>query len=268
MLSGFAGSRAELWRSRIHHSVIDKVQALWPPHQAALMDAMVIGEDAFINRSARVDFQRSGTYHVLVVSGMNVSILALVMFWLLRRLRVSEIVAGAITVSLMVAYALLTALGAPVWRATLMLALYLGARLLYREKSMLNAIGAAALGLMIVNPQVLFGASFQLTFLCVWLVAAVGMPILERTTQPFMRGSRHIDSQSYDFVLAAKVVQYRLDLRLIAGRLRRFGGRSISLPALAVASRTLMGAGELLLISIVCRSAWRFRWPTTSTAPP
>ena len=106
----------------------------------------------------------------------------------------------------MVAYALLTALGSPVWRATLMLALYLGARLLYREKSMLNAIGAAALGLMIANPQVLFGASFQLTFLCVWLVAAVGIPILERTTQPFIRASRHIDSQSYDFVLPAKVV--------------------------------------------------------------
>ena len=59
---------------------------------------------------------------------------------------------------------------------------------------MLNAIGAAALGLMIVNPQVLFGASFQMTFLCVWLVAAVGIPILERTTQPYIRGSRHIDS--------------------------------------------------------------------------
>ena len=40
--------------------------------EAALMDAMVIGEDAFINRATRADFQRSGTYHVLVVSGMNV----------------------------------------------------------------------------------------------------------------------------------------------------------------------------------------------------
>ncbi len=215
------------------------------------MDAMVIGKDVFINRPTRADFQRSGTYHVLVVSGMNVSILALVAFWFLRRLRVSELVAGAITVSLMVGYALLTALGAPVWRATLMLALYLGARLLYREKSMLNAIGAAALALMIVNPQVLFGASFQLTFLCVWLVAAVGISVLERTTQPFMRGSRHIASQSYDFVLPAKVVQYRLDLRMIAGRLQRFAGRRLPLPALAVASRTLMGVGELLLISVV-----------------
>ena len=251
VLPGFAGSRPELWRSQIHRSIIDKVHALWPPHQAALMDAMVIGEDAFINRPIRADFQRSGTYHVLVVSGMNVSILALVTFWFLRRLRVSELVAGVIAVSLMVAYALLTTLGAPVWRATLMLALYLGARLLYREKSMLNAIGAAALALMIVNPQILFGASFQMTFLCVWLVAAVGIPVLERTTQPYMRGSRHIDSQSYDFVLPAKVVQFRLDVRMIAGRLQRFAGRRFPLPALAVASRTLMGAGELLLISIV-----------------
>ncbi len=258
VLPGFTGSRAELWRSRIHRSIIDKVHALWPPREAALMDAMVIGEDAFINRPTRADFQRSGTYHVLVVSGMNVTILALVTFWFLRRLRVSDLLAGAITVSLMVAYAALTGLGSPVWRATLMLALYLGARLLYRGKSMLNAIGAAALGLMIVNPQVLFGASFQLTFLCVWLVAAVGIPILERTTQPFIRGSRHIDSQAYDFVLPAKVVQFRLDLRMIAGRWQRFAGRRVPLPALAVASRMLMGAGELLLISVVMQIGLAF----------
>jgi competence protein ComEC len=251
VLPGFAGSRAEFWRARVHRSIIDKVHALWPPHEAMLMDAMVIGEEAFINRPTRVDFQRSGTYHVLVVSGMNVSILALVTFWFLRRLRVSDLLAGVISVALMLGYAWLTALGAPVWRATLMLALYLGARLLYREKSMLNAIGAAALGLLIVNPQVLFGASFQLTFLCVWLLAAVGIPILERTTQPFVRGSRNIDSMSYDFVLPAKVVQFRLDLRMIAGRLQRFAGRRLPLPVLAGTARTLLGGGELLLISVV-----------------
>lgn len=251
VLPGFAGSRAELWRSRTHRSIIDKVHALWPPRQAALMDAMVIGEDAFINRSTRADFQRSGTYHVLVVSGMNVSILALVTFWFLRRMRVSELLAGAMTVSFMAGYALLTALGSPVWRATLMLAIYLGARLLYRQKAMLNAIGAAALGLMMVNPQVLFGASFQLTFLCVWLVAGVAIPVLERTTQPFVRGSRHIESISYDFVLAPKTVQFRLDLRMIAGRLQRFAGRRIPLPALATASRLLLVSAELLLVSVV-----------------
>jgi competence protein ComEC len=85
VLSGISGSRIELWRSRIHRSIIEKVHTLWPSREAALMDAMVIGEASFINRATRMDFQRSGTYHVLVVSGMNVTILALVTFWLLRR---------------------------------------------------------------------------------------------------------------------------------------------------------------------------------------
>jgi competence protein ComEC len=251
VLPGFVGNRIEWWRSRIHRSIIDRVHALWLPPEAGLMDAMVIGEDAFINRSTRANFQRSGTYHVLVVSGMNVSILALVTFWFLRQMRVGDLFASVLAVSLMGAYATLTALGSPVWRATLMLALYLGARLFYREKSMLNAIGAAALALLVVNPQLLFGASFQLTFLCVWLVAAVAIPILERTTQPFLRGARHINSLSYDLVLPAKVVQFRLDLRMIAGRLHNFAGKRVPLPALATSTHVLLGATELLLVSMV-----------------
>ena len=133
-----------------------------------------------------------------------------------------------------------------------MLALYLGRDCSIARSRCLNAIGAAALALLVVNPRVLFGASFQLTFLCVWLVAAVGIPVLERTTQPFIRGSRHIDSQSYDFVLPAKsraVPPGPAHDRRPAGK--AFAGRRLPLPALATASRLLMGAGELLLISVV-----------------
>jgi competence protein ComEC len=114
LLPGFRGNRLELWRQRIHSSIIAKVHALWPAPQAALIDAMVIGEEAFIDRDTRVDFQRSGTYHILVVSGMNVTILAFVVFWTLRRLRISEIPATVLTILTCVAYALLTQVGAPV----------------------------------------------------------------------------------------------------------------------------------------------------------
>jgi ComEC/Rec2-related protein len=225
-LPGFVGRRAEFWRSWIHRGIIEKVHALWP-RDAGLMDAMVIGEDAFIDCSTRVDFQRSGTYHVLVISGMNVTILAMVTFWTLRRLRLGELAASVGTMLLTVSYAVLTNVGPPIWRATLMLIVYLFARWLYREKSMLNAIGAAALALMVADPRVLFGASFELTFLCVWLVAAVGIPLLERTLEPIRRGLRNLDSTGYDHVLAPKIVQFqlglaivqfRLDLRMIAGR--------------------------------------------------
>ncbi len=42
-LPGFAGSRIELWRTRIHAGLVAKIHALWPARQAALMDAMVLG---------------------------------------------------------------------------------------------------------------------------------------------------------------------------------------------------------------------------------
>jgi predicted membrane metal-binding protein len=124
-LPGFAGSRAELWRTRLRRGLIERIHILWKPDESALLDAMLIGENSFLGRDILTDFQRTGTYHVLVISGLKVAVLALVTFWLLRRMQVSDLVASAITVLLTVAYALLTDVGAPVWRATLMLALYL-----------------------------------------------------------------------------------------------------------------------------------------------
>lgn len=249
LLPGFAGNRAELWRTRIHRSILGKIHTLWPADEATLMDAMVIGDEAFIGRSTRMDFQRSGTYHLLVVSGMNVSILAFATFWLLRRLRASDVVASVLTVVLTVAYALLTNVGPPIWRATLMMVLYLGARLLYRERSMLSAIGAAALGLLAFDPTVLFGASFQMTFLAVLIIAGIGAPLLERTSQPYYRGLRYLDSTTYDVQLAPRVAQLRLDLRMIAGRLQRFFGKRLPLPVLGGTTRALLVFGEVLTVS-------------------
>src|SRR5271156_1211269 len=228
-LPGFVGSRVELWRSRIHSSIIAKVHALWPPPQAALIDAMVIGEEAFIDRDTRVDFQRSGTYHILVVSGMNVTILAFVVFWTLRRLRLGDISATLLTILLCVAYAFLTEVGAPVWRATLMCAIYLGTRLLYRDRAMVNALGAAALGLLVFDPRQLFTASFQMTFLCVLIVAAIGVPIVERTSQIYRRALARWDTEDYGPSLPPRIAQFRVDLRLIAARLARFFGMTWSL---------------------------------------
>lgn len=166
VLKGFSGNRVNFFRSRMHRGLIAKVRQLWPAREAALIDAMVIGEQSFIDRDTRTDFQRSGTYHVLVVSGMNVSILAFVVFWTLQRLRLGDTPCTLLTEAFCVTYAFVTEVGAPVWRATLMCAVYLGTRLHYRDRAMLNALGAAALGLLVFDPRQLFTASFQTTCVC------------------------------------------------------------------------------------------------------
>jgi len=272
-LPGFSGSRIQLWRTRVHASIVAKIHQLWPASQASLMDAMVLGEESFLRNATRTEYQRSGTYHVLVVSGMNLSILAFAIFWTLRQFRVDPALAALTTVVVSFAYAFVVGVGPPVWRAALMLATYLGARLLYRERNMMNAIGAAALGVLIVDPHALFGASFQLTFLAVFIIAGIGSPILERTTLPYARGLRLLQAASYDLHLAPKVAQFRLDLRLIAGRLKRFVGDRLSLALPAIFMRAAIGVGELIFISALMQAglallmAYHFHRATTMGMP-
>jgi competence protein ComEC len=253
-LPGFAGNRIELWRTQAHASIVNKVHELWPQEQAALMDAMVLGEDSFLRNATRTEFQRSGTYHVLVVSGMNLSILAFVIFWTLRQFRLDPALAGIATVVASFAYAFLVGVGAPVWRAALMLALYLGARLLYRGRNMLNAIGAAAIGVLIADPKALFGPSFQLTFLAVFIIAAIGVPILERTTLPYQHGLRLLRATSYDLHVEPAVAQYRLDLRLIGDRLSRFLGERAGHFIPVAVSRMVMAVFDLVFISALMQA--------------
>jgi hypothetical protein len=45
VIPGFAGSRIEYYRTRIHRSVVAKVHELWARPEAALIDAMVLGDE-------------------------------------------------------------------------------------------------------------------------------------------------------------------------------------------------------------------------------
>ena len=273
VLPGFFGSCIDSWRSRLHHGIVAKVHELWPPREAALIDAMVIGEEAFIDRDTRTDFQRSGTYHVLVVSGMNVSILAFVVFWTLRCLRVGDLPATLLTVACCVAYAFITEVGAPVWRAALMCTVYLGTRLLYRDRALLNALGTAALGLLIFDPRQLFTASFQMTFVCVLIVAAIGVPMLERTSQLYRRALVDWNSAGYAALLPPRVAQFRVDLQFIASRVARFVGAKWARLLVCNAARFGLRAWELIFISAVMQMglalpmAYYFHRATTLGVP-
>ena len=255
VLPGFAGNGVERMREGVHRSLVRKIHALWSAEDAALIDAAVVGESAFLTPATRLDFQRSGTYHILVASGMNVSILAFVVFWVMRRLRLSDLLASLLTVMLCTAYAFVTDVGPPVWRAVLMLTIYLGVRLLYRGRSVLNALGAAALGVMVMDPKSFLGASFQLTFLSVWVLGAIAVPVLERTSQPYQFGLRHLRSADFDRTLPPPVAQLRLDLRMIAERLPQWWGGRASLAIVGAGAHGIVSVYEVLCVSALMQCA-------------
>ena len=273
VLPGFAGSRIGLWRSNARRSVLNHIQRLWPGEPGALMQAMLIGGRAFFGRELKTNFQRTGTYHILVVSGINVGILAFAFFWALRKLPMGEEAATVLTILFSWGYAFLADLGPPIVRATITLTIYLITRLLFRDRNGLNALGIAALGILVVAPRTLFEASFQLTFLSVIAVAGIAVPILQRTLYPFQRALRNIDSPAYDFSLPTRAAQFRSDLQLVRENLAQIVGLRSSNYVLLRGTGFVLAACELILISSIIEvslalpMAWYFHRTTTMSLP-
>ena len=273
ILPSFAGSRIGLWRARLRRSVLAHIQALWPGEQGALMQAMLIGGRAFFGREVKTDFQRTGTYHILVVSGINVGILAFALFWALRKLPFGETAATVLTILLSWGYAFVADLGSPIIRATIVLNIYLLTRLLFRDRAGLNALGIAAIGMLLVNPRALFEASFQLTFLSVIAVAGIAVPILRRTIYPLQTGLRNLDSPNYDYSFPTRAAQFRSDLRLIRSQLSEVVGKPVANFITVRTASVVLAAAELVIGSAIIQFAltlpmgWYFHRVTTLSLP-
>lgn len=272
-LPGFAGSRLGLWRSSARRSALEHINQLWPGEPGALMQAALIGGPAFFGREIKSDFQRTGTYHILVVSGINVGILAFAVFWLLRALPFGETWATILTIILSWGYAFIADLGSPIVRATITLNIYLLTRLLFRDRAGLNALGVAALGILLVNPRTLFEASFQLTFLAVIAVAGIASPILRRTIYPLQTGLRNLDSPEWDYSQPTRAVEFRVEMRLLRKTLEHVTGPRLANMLVVGVTRFLLGAAELLFVSVVINlalalpMAWYFHRATTMSLP-
>lgn len=217
---------------------------------AGMLNAMILGDRTLLNHALRVGFERTGTFHLFVVSGMHVALLAGLIFWATQKLRIRRWPATAITLILISLYALLTGFGAPVQRALFMTAVFLVARLLSRESSVLNALGVAALAELVWSPSSLFEAGFQMTFLAIVAIAGIAIPMGERTFLPYARATRRLEELWMDPVLPAGVAQFRVMLRMWSEALEGVAGRwSRKVPVYAV--RALLLTMELALIGVV-----------------
>jgi competence protein ComEC len=131
-----------------------------------------------------------------------------------------------------------------------MVTLYLLARLLWRERSALNAIGFAALCLLAANPAGLFDAGFQMTLLSVIAIAGIAMPLAEGTFAPYLRAARNLMLLAIDPALPPRVAQFRVSLRLLGTHLQPLLGRKLAFAGPAAICRFGLRVVELLLVSV------------------
>lgn len=144
---------------------------------AAMLNAMLFGDRSGLTRGLRVGFERTGSFHLFVVSGLHIALLAGGVFWILGRLRCPPLPATLLTIAAAAGYTALTGFGQPAQRSLVMTSVYLAARLLSRNRDSMNALGAAVLALLVWDPASLFDASFQMTALAIIAIAGIAVPL-------------------------------------------------------------------------------------------
>ncbi len=255
ILPGRCGSRFWALVYGLRTAAIDRIEKLYPgdKYSTGMMEAILIGEKSKLEKVWTEDFRRTGTYHTLVIAGFHVTILAGCLLFLLRICTLDEIAALAVTTAAAWLYALVSGCNAPAVRAAGGFTLYAIARFFFRRGRVLNLLAAVALVYLLWDPEQLFDAAFQLSFLCVAAIGALAAPLLQATSVPLAAALRNPRSIDADPHLEPRAAQFRVELRLIAETLQsllRIPARWI-LPALTLLLRMLLFAYELAVISTV-----------------
>ena len=187
---------------------------------------------------------------------LHLGIVAGLIFWIARRLRLPQIPATLITIIVSFAYALFTGFATPVQRSLWMVTLYPVGRLFYRERNVLNTIGFASLCLLAASPRSLFESSLQMTLLAVVSIGGVAVPLLENTVHPYLTATRDLRLVALDVKLPPREAQFRVMLRMFAAALGKASSKAIGWRLFPVdGSRFCCAAVEALVVSCIVELA-------------
>ncbi len=248
ILPGFCGSRFWSIIYKIRTAAVDRIEKLYPndPYSTGMMEAILIGEKSKLEKVWTENFRRTGTYHTLVIAGFHVTILAACLLFLLRVCNLNPTQALAITCLAAWLYALVSGSNAPAIRAASGFTLYAIARFFFRRGRVLNLLSAVAIIYLLLDPDQLFDAAFQLSFLCVAVIGAFAAPILNATSVPIARALKNPSAVGADPHLPPRSAQLRVELRLVAEAIH-----PVALVPLALLLRIGIFAYELAVISTV-----------------
>jgi competence protein ComEC len=129
--------------------------------------ALSLGDKTVLTEPVTEPFVRAATFHIFAVDGLRLAILFGIFFTLFRSLRLPRFVCGLLLIPMIWFYTALTGWPASAIRAGVMLTIVILGWTLKRPGDLINSLFAAALIILLGDPQQLFQAGFQLSFVVV-----------------------------------------------------------------------------------------------------
>lgn len=255
------------WRQRLEAEFRHR----FSQQTAGVLDAALLGNQYNISRAAAERFRSGGTFHVLVISGLQIAFIGGVVLLIVQRLTRRKLLQFVLAATFLWAYTLAVGADPSVVRSALMFTMLALAPVVARQANTLNSLGGAALLLLVWNPNDLFDPSFQLTFLSVLSIVAVAVPLLHRmqrigSWRPTMDTPYPPDCAVWFLLLsealfwserawrkeiAGSNISYRLFKTPVAARLERWRLQRLlrfTLAAIVVSGSVQLGMLPLLVI--------------------
>lgn len=221
---------------------------------AGLLAALAVGATGGMSREQWRVFNATGTTHLVAISGLHVTLFAVLMFAVARRLWSAllwrwvrwnrESFAAVFGLAAATGYALLAGLSIPTQRTLVMLAAWLLARCAARNTSPLQPMAVALLAVSVLDPFAPLTAGFWLSF------GAMGAIMLVTSTRFTRRKTLH----------EAVVVQLAVTVILVPLTLATFGSFSLVGPLVNAAAIPYMSwllvPGVLLSVMLLPFSPW------------
>lgn len=172
-------------RAAAHALLLDPWAAHADRETQSLLEAMVLGQRSAVGPELNDIFRRTGTIHVLSVSGFHVGVL-LAFVWLMSSFvaRRGRRTTAAISGVVVLLYALLAEPNAPVWRSAVMGVVGCATVLVGRPLCLLNWLALSAICVLLFNPLDLLRPGFQLSFVQVLALILVVPSVYRALTRP------------------------------------------------------------------------------------
>jgi competence protein ComEC len=165
---------------------MEQIRKMFSPSAVPYAEALLFGDSSSFDDQQYAMFQRLGVVHLLAISGLQVNILAMGLFFILIRMGFTREFSKKLLLFILPIYAIICGSNAPVVRAVFMSMLLLAGS----KKNLLSGIDALSISFLICmfyNPFILFNIGFQLSFSVSLSILLSSRTILARQNNAFVK---------------------------------------------------------------------------------
>ena len=167
----------------IHSSITTKIKEYVKGDSGDLLNVLLLGDKSQLDNSIEQQFREAGISHIIVVSGLHLSIISSSVFLFLNLLSRRKKTSAVVTIFVIVFYMCLTGFSYSVVRSAIMNIIYMLSFFIYKKPQAVNSLGFAGLVITLINPLSIGNLSLLMSFTATLGITTLGEVLLSNVVE-------------------------------------------------------------------------------------